>query len=175
MLAVPGGWRVVSLPVGAGERDEPRMLWLHKRRRNAEEKPETSSCESGSIATRSVTYSKYSSIGALITPSRERWASFSTPSPSLSPQSYYALSRGGVPSRLGPPRTGSYSPYARGFSTALPTGALVTPPGARPRAVLDACILLKATATGEGSPRTGGRPADLRRPVLSPWRERRLF
>lgn len=50
---------------------------------------------------RGVTYSKYSSIGALITPSRERRASFSTPSPSLSPQSYYALSRGSVPSRLG--------------------------------------------------------------------------
>jgi len=114
---------------------------------------------------RGVTYSKYSSIGALITPSRERWASFSTPSPSLSPQSYYALSRGGVPSRLGPPRTGSYSPYARGFSTALPTGALVTPPGARPRAVLDArasCSKPQLPGKGPlepagGSPTSGDR------------------
>jgi hypothetical protein len=43
----------------------------------------------------------FTSTGALITPSRGRWPSFSTLSPSLSPQSYYALIRCGVPSRLG--------------------------------------------------------------------------
>ena len=136
---------------GAGGRDEPHMLWLYKRRRNAEEQQETSSCASGSIATRSslleILLDRYSHCLF-----RERRSSFSTPSPSLSPQSYYALRRGGVPSRLD--RHGELLTIRKRFLDRLTNGALVSPPGARPRAVLDACMLLKATPTGERSPRT---------------------
>ena len=85
VLPVPGSWRVVSSPVGQTSVTSPISCGftnvgetLRKNQR---------SLRAHRVAlTRGVTYSKYSSIGALITPFRERRSSFSTPSPSLSPQ-----------------------------------------------------------------------------------------
>ena len=172
MLAVPGGWRVVSLPVGAGERDEPRMLWLHKRRRNAEEKPETSSCEPGNIAMR----------GDLLELLLDRCSHYPLQGTSVIlfdvfVWSFVAVSLRVKPRRralsVGPPRgvtrhtqEGSRPPYDGGPRVA----GRATESRARRQS-----ILLKATAAGERPPRTGGRIADIRRPVPPPWRERRLF
>jgi hypothetical protein len=89
---------------GTGERDEHQMLWMHNLGEMLRQNQKLLRANRVTLS-RGVSYSNYSSIGAPITPSRGRRSSFSMSSPGLS-QSHCALSRGGVPFRLGRRRGG---------------------------------------------------------------------
>ncbi len=172
MLPVLGGWRVARLPVGQASVTSTRCCGFTSRR-NAEAKPETSSCEPGNIATR----------GDLLELLLDRCYHYPLQGTSVILFDVFAGSFVAVSLRVEPRRALSVGP-PRGVTRNTQevcrpphrreAGGLARP-GARPRAALDARILLKATAAGERPPRTGGRIADIRRPVPPPWRERRLF